>query len=80
MPEQPNGDLDKFLYPRGQYHGKFTPEKLAFNANLQEFGQQVSYLCGLATNGKISSEKAYRKIKQHWEALERSKKKLLGDT
>jgi len=80
MPEPPNGERDKFLDPRGHYHGKFTPKKLVFNANLQEFGQRVSYLCGLASNGKISPEEAYRQIKQHWETLEGSTRKLLDDT
>lgn len=68
---------DNFLYPLGRYRGEFTPEQLAFNANLQEFAQRVSLICGLETGGKIPSKDAYRQIKQLWKDLKRSKKELL---
>jgi hypothetical protein len=68
---------NQFLYPRGTYHGDFTPENLTFNANLQEFAQRVSLLCGLETGGKISTEEAYTQIKEMWKQLKRSKKELL---
>ncbi|MGD1807676.1 DUF7219 family protein [Dapis sp. BLCC M126] len=67
---------DDFLYPRSRYHGDFTPENLAFNANLQEFAQRVSLICGLETGGKLSSEEAYYKIKDLWKQLKKSKKNL----
>ncbi|MDJ0518055.1 MAG: hypothetical protein QNJ74_18000 [Trichodesmium sp. MO_231.B1] len=67
---------DDFLYPRSRYHGDFTPENLVFNANLQEFAQQVSIICGLETGGKISPEEAYFKIKDLWKQLKKSKKNL----
>ena len=69
-------DLENFLYPRNPYHGDFKPEKLAFNANLQEFAQKVGYVCSLETGGKISSEEAYQKIKELWKMLKSSKKSL----
>lgn len=75
-----NNTKDEFLYPIGKYKGHFTPEKLAFNANLQEFAQQVSYICGLEANGKITSKQAYEKIKKLWKQLKQSKKKLLDNT
>jgi hypothetical protein len=68
---------DQFLFPRSNYHGDFTPEKLTFNANLQEFAQRVSLLCSLETGGRISSEDAYDQIKDMWKQLKRSKKELL---
>jgi hypothetical protein len=34
--------LYNFLYPRNNYYGEFKPEYVVFNANLQEFSQQVS--------------------------------------
>jgi hypothetical protein len=68
---------DKFLYPRARYRGKFTPELLAFNANLQEFAQQVVILCNLETAGKISPDDTYREIKKQWKALKTSKRHLL---
>jgi hypothetical protein len=70
-------DKNEFLYPIGKYYGEFTPGKLAFNANLQMFAQQVSYLCSLETNGKISAEDTYLEIRKFWKQLQRSKKELL---
>ena len=67
-------ERDEFLYPRSRYRGEFTPEKLAFNANLQEFAQRVSYICALETSGKISTEEAYQQIKSLWKQLKKSKK------
>lgn len=69
-------DKDNFLHPRSRYRGKFTPENLAFNANLQEFAQRVSYICGLETGGKISPEQAYHEIKDLWKQLKKSKQEL----
>ena len=68
---------DDFLYPRGRYHGEFTPENLAFNANLQEFAQRISIICSLETGGKLSSIEAYEQIKDLWKKLKHSKKGLL---
>lgn len=71
---------DNFLYPIGTYRGEFTPEQLAFNANLQEFAQRVSLVCGLETGGKISSDDAYNQIKHLWKTLKDSKKELLDQS
>lgn len=65
-----------FLYPRSRYYGQVKPENLVFNANLQEFAQRVSYICNLETAGKISPEESYRRIKELWKQLKRSKKEL----
>ncbi|MGB3535407.1 MAG: hypothetical protein WBA13_18055 [Microcoleaceae cyanobacterium] len=73
-------ERDDFLYPHSRYRGEFTPENLAFNANLQEFAQRASYICALETNGKISTEEAYIEIKSLWKQLKKSKKQLgIGD-
>jgi hypothetical protein len=69
-------ERDDFLYPRSRYQGEFTPENLAFNANLQEFAQRVSYVCGLETGGKIAPEDAYEQIKHLWKKLKKSKKNM----
>lgn len=71
--------LDEFMTPRGKYHGEFTPQNLAFNANLQEFAQRVVLICGLETGGKISSAQAYDDIKKMWKDLKSSKKNLIKD-
>ncbi|MCH9055868.1 hypothetical protein L5470_05415 [Synechococcus sp. PCC 6717] len=74
---QPEFDKDKFLYPTSRYHGNFTPQNLAFNANLQEFAQRVSYICGLETGGKLPPQEAYNEIKALWKQLKKSREMLL---
>jgi hypothetical protein len=68
---------NQFFYPRGKYYGEFTPENLAFNANLQEFAQRIGIVCSLETGGKISSEEAYQQVKALWKELKQSKAELL---
>ncbi len=82
MPEspQPEFDKDRFLYPTSRYHGDFTPQNLAFNANLQEFAQRVSYICGLETGGKLSPDVAYNEIKALWKQLKKSREMLFQDS
>ena len=79
-----NGDLndthgkEAFLAPKSKYRGKFTPQNLVFNANLQEFAQRVNYICALETNGKISAEQAHEEIRHLWHRLNQSKQELLN--
>ncbi len=73
-------DKQSFLYPRSPYRGQVKPENLVFNANLQEFAQQISYICNLETGGKLPPEEAYRRIKVLWEQVKHSKRELgIGD-
>ena len=65
-----------FLYPRHSYRGKFNPQHLMFNANLQEFAQRVTYISNLETNGKMTPEQSYKEIKGLWKQLKKSKKAL----
>ncbi len=67
---------DNFLYPHARYRGQVRPENLVFNANLQEFAQRVTYICNLETNGKLSPEESYQRIKILWKQLKQSKKQL----
>lgn len=76
---QPEFDKEKFLYPISRYHGDFTPQNLAFNANLQEFAQRVSYICGLETSGKLAPQDAYNQIKELWKQLKKSRELLLNN-
>jgi hypothetical protein len=69
----------QFLFPLSKYYGEFNLPNLAFDANLQEFAQKISYVCNLETNGKISSEEAYKSIKNLWHQLKASKQELLED-
>ncbi len=75
----PDEQTRNFLYPLSRFYGKFTPEQLAFNANLQEFAQRVSLLCGLETGGKLSPDETYQQIKVLWQELTESKKQLLDE-
>ena len=67
---------NNFLYPQSRYYGEFTPEYLAFNANLQEFAQKLSYISALQTGGKLSPEQAYEQVKHLWKQLKQSKKAM----
>ncbi|MDJ0657999.1 MAG: citramalate synthase [Crocosphaera sp.] len=71
-----NQDKDDFFYPHYPYRGEVKPENVVFNANLQEFAQEVNYICNLETAGKIKPEQAYRKIKELWKKLKLSKQEL----
>ncbi len=77
MPDSPPPHKDDFLFPRSKYWGEFSPQRLAFNANLQEFAQRISFVCNLETGGKISPAEAYEQIKQLWKELKQSKASLL---
>ncbi len=68
--------LNEMLHPRSRYHGQFSPENLAFNANLQEFSQRIGYICALETGGKLPQIQAYKEIKALWKQLKKSKKEL----
>ena len=79
MTDNNTRQLENFFMPRSKYRGKFTPQNLAFDSNLQEFAQQVVLICGLETGGKVSSIEAYNSIKQLWKELKNSKENLLAE-
>ncbi len=74
-----NPNKDSFLNPISNFRGEFSPQNLAFDANLQEFTNRISIICALETGGKISPNEAYRQIKELWSKLDKSKRNLLGD-
>ena len=53
-----------------------SPEEIIFNNNLREFTVKIEHICGLEINGKISQQEAYRRIRDLWKQLKRSKKNL----
>jgi len=71
-------DLDKnaFLYPKSNYYGKFSPEVLAFNANLQELAHKVSFISSLHTGGKLSTDQACQQLNNLWAEFNSSKETL----
>ncbi|MBD2317878.1 DUF7219 family protein [Phormidium tenue] len=74
-----NLDKESFLNPISNFRGEFTPQNLAFDANLQEFTNRISIICALETGGKISPNEAYLQIKELWKKLDASRQNLLGD-
>jgi hypothetical protein len=59
------------------YHGDdWTPERLAFHQNLEQFADRVGLIVGLQANGKISQEDAYAQIRSLWSQLKVSKGQL----
>lgn len=76
MSENRSISKDEFLHPRSRYYGNFTPSNFVFNANLQEFSSQIAILCALETGGKLSSDEAYKQIKQKFKQLKQSRKSL----
>ncbi len=77
MTDNQSSPKESFLFPRSKYWGEFTPQQLAFNANLQEFAQRVSFVCNLETGGKMSADQAYDEIKRLWKDLKQSKANLI---
>jgi hypothetical protein len=77
MPDHPEQIKEKFFNPQSTFRGEFTPENLAFDANLQEFANRISIICNLETGGRIPAEDAYKQIKQLWKQLKQSKAELL---
>ena len=69
----------KLMFPQSRYYGKFTPENLMLNANLQEFSYRVSIICALETGGKISSAEAFAQIEDLWQQLARSQQGIIGN-
>lgn len=65
-----------YLITKSKFRGKWTPENVVFDDNLQEFSQRVGFICALESNGKLSSIDAYRQIKQLFKQLKKSKRGL----
>jgi len=70
-------NFSEFLNPHSRYHGEATPENFQFNTELQRFSQQVSLICALENNGKLTPREAYEQIQSLWQDdLEPSGKQL----
>jgi hypothetical protein len=65
--------LEGFSHYRGE---DWTPERLAFHQNLEQFADRVGLIVGLQGNGKISQEAAYDEIKKLWNGLRGSRSSL----
>lgn len=61
------------------YRGEdWSPEKLAFHQNLEQFAERVGLIVALQGNGKVSQDHAYSEIKQVWNQLKDSHSELLN--
>ena len=55
----------------------WSPERLVFHQNLEQFAERVGLIVGLQANGKIDQEAAFDEIKALWGELKESKKGLI---
>jgi hypothetical protein len=72
-PQGVRSPLEVFSRYRGE---DWTPERLAFHQNLEQFADRVGLIVGLQGNGKISQEAAYDEIKKLWTLLRTSHSSL----
>jgi hypothetical protein len=66
------------LEAHSSYRGEdWSPERLAFHQNLEQFAERVGLIVALQGNGKISQEEAFDEIRQIWTQLQSSRESLL---
>ena len=71
--EGTHSPLENFSSYRGD---DWSPERLAFHQNLEQFADRVGLIVGLQANGKVGQNQAYAEIKALWNDLRASKKNL----
>ncbi|MDZ8049984.1 MAG: hypothetical protein RMX68_030745 [Aulosira sp. ZfuVER01] len=69
-----NTDKDRLFSTYTREYAQIKAENLEFTLNLREFSQRVEFITCLETNGKLSTEEAYKQIKALWQELKKSKK------
>ncbi|MFZ4564986.1 MAG: DUF7219 family protein [Prochlorococcaceae cyanobacterium] len=57
--------------------GDWSPERLVFHQNLEQFAERVGLIVALQGNGKITQEEAFDEIRQIWTQLQSSRESLL---
>ena len=67
--------MEHFSSFRGE---NWSPQRLVFHQNLEQFAERVGLIVGLQANGKIDQDTAYDEIKSLWAELKESKKDLLN--
>jgi hypothetical protein len=66
------------LEAHSSYRGDdWTPGRLVFHQNLEQFAERVGLIVALQGNGKISQEEAFDEIRQIWKQLQTSRESLL---
>jgi len=78
----PNVDDDSVVRSPMEAHGSYrgddwSPQRLVFHQNLETFAERVGLIVALQSNGKLSQEQAYARIRRMWKDLRTSKDELL---
>lgn len=66
--------LEGFSSYRG---ADWTPQRLAFHQNLEQFADRIGLIVALQANGKLQQDVAYAQIRSLWRQLDASRARLL---
>lgn len=55
-----------------RFHGRFTPQNLVFDANLQEYAVRIGYISARETSGRLPAVEAFAQVQTLWEQLSQS--------
>jgi hypothetical protein len=73
QPVDPDSGIHSPLEGFSHYRGRdWSPERVAFHQNLEQFADRVGLIVGLQGNGKITQDAAYDEIKKLWTRLRSS--------
>ena len=68
------------LEAHSSYRGDdWTPGRLVFHQNLEQFAERVGLIVALQGNGKILQEEAFDEIRLIWRQLQNSRESLLSE-
>ena len=76
MPQRAEGTMSPMEAFSGYHGADWTPERLLFHQNLEQFADRVGLIVGLQGNGKITQDAAYDEIKKLWSLLRTSRSSL----
>jgi len=62
-------DKQQFLHSRSPYYGRPDADAVEVNQHLQDFAQQVGYVCNLHTGGRLSSQEAFEQLERLWAGM-----------
>ncbi|MCP9815788.1 hypothetical protein KBY76_03795 [Synechococcus sp. GreenBA-s] len=61
-----------------RYRGAdWSPQKLAFHQNLEQFADRIGLIVALQAGGKLEQDAAYEQIRSLWKQLDASRSQLL---
>ncbi len=69
-----HGPLEAYTSYRG---ADWTPQRLAFHQNLEQFADRVGLIVALQAGGKLQQDDAYSEIRGLWSELDASRPHLL---